>query len=97
MNNINKCENYLDYLSGELSEVSNEKNKLTCASMFCGGGGLDLGFSSAGFDVVFSSDIEKIYCETIKSNLKKDFAEPFDINLLTGEIIKRKLGKILTF
>ncbi|WP_114093800.1 DNA cytosine methyltransferase [Thalassospira xiamenensis] len=95
--NKEKNESYLEYLSRELVFDGCQSNGLTCASMFCGGGGLDLGFTAAGFDVVFSSDLEKIYCDTIKHNLKKDFAEPFDIKDLTGNIIKNKSGKDIDF
>ncbi len=41
------------------------------ASFFSGGGGLDLGFHNAGFDVVFATDVEPRFCETLKSNAGK--------------------------
>lgn len=36
--------------------------------LFSGGGGLDLGFSQAGFSVCFSNDIDENFCKTIKQN-----------------------------
>ncbi|CAH5470691.1 DNA cytosine methyltransferase [Enterobacter cloacae] len=38
---------------------------------FSGGGGLDLGFSAAGFNIILSSDIDAHSCETLKLNQKK--------------------------
>jgi len=37
-------------------------------SLFSGGGGLDLGFESAGFKSILCTDIEQIACETLKAN-----------------------------
>ena len=38
-------------------------------SLFSGIGGFDLGFSYAGFDVVWANDIEKYACETYRANV----------------------------
>jgi DNA (cytosine-5)-methyltransferase 1 len=40
-------------------------------SLFAGGGGMDLGFSAAGFDLLFSSDIDPYSCQTLKINQNK--------------------------
>jgi DNA (cytosine-5)-methyltransferase 1 len=37
-------------------------------SLFAGGGGLDLGFSAAGFTVVYSNDIDHHSCQTLRLN-----------------------------
>jgi len=39
-------------------------------SLFSGGGGLDIGFANAGFEIVASSDVEPHFCETLGSNPK---------------------------
>lgn len=44
-------------------------DKPRVVSLFSGCGGLDLGFHRAGFDIVFSNDIEKSVYETYKHNL----------------------------
>ena len=77
--------------------VPKSKNGLGFASVFCGGGGLDLGFSAAGFKPLFSSDVESNYCETIKKNLGQidHIVEPHDISKLSGIDVKNRVsGKI---
>lgn len=39
-------------------------------SLFSGCGGLDYGFESAGYNIVFRNDIDKYSCETLKMNSK---------------------------
>ena len=41
---------------------------LKTISLFAGGGGLDLGFSAAGFEIVYSTDIDPYSCETLRLN-----------------------------
>jgi DNA (cytosine-5)-methyltransferase 1 len=38
--------------------------KINTVGLFSGGGGLDLGVSAAGFNTVFSSDIDSYSCKT---------------------------------
>jgi DNA (cytosine-5)-methyltransferase 1 len=40
-------------------------------SLFAGGGGLDLGFAAAGFNISFSSDIDEHSCKTLYLNQNK--------------------------
>ena len=47
------------------------KNKYTVVSLFSGGGGLDLGFKNAGFDIIYASDIDKDAVESYKRNVSK--------------------------
>lgn len=37
-------------------------------SVFSGGGGIDLGFKKAGFDILYSTDFFKEACETLEHN-----------------------------
>ena len=38
------------------------------ASLFCGCGGLDLGFHQAGYDIVWANDFDKYAVETYNLN-----------------------------
>lgn len=69
-------------------------NKITTVSLFCGGGGLDLGFSALPeIDLVLSTDIDPHSCNTILMNQRKKCfpCHPViteDIFCLTGDRIK---------
>ena len=45
-----------------------DKNKPIALSFFAGAGGLDMGFTKAGFDIKLSVEIEKKYCSTLMKN-----------------------------
>lgn len=84
-----------DYLA-ELKglRVPRSGNGLGYASIFCGGGGLDLGFALAGYAPLFSSDIEPTYCETISRNLGEGhISEPHDVSELSGDHLDEILPK----
>jgi DNA (cytosine-5)-methyltransferase 1 len=67
-------------------------NGIRVASFFSGGGGLDIGFHLAGFDIVYATDIEPLFCQTLKANRGRYLdgnavAEPRDIrDLQLGEL-----------
>lgn len=42
--------------------------KIRTLSLFSGAGGLDIGFSDLGFDIIESVEIEKKFCETLELN-----------------------------
>jgi len=42
--------------------------KIRTISLFSGGGGLDIGFEKAGFDILFATDFNHECCETLKLN-----------------------------
>lgn len=44
-----------------------KNQKFTVTSLFCGAGGLDMGFENAGFKTIWANDIDKDACETHKS------------------------------
>lgn len=50
---------------------SNDEMQLTALSLFSGGGGLDLGFSAAGFKIGCASDIDPYSCKTLIINSGK--------------------------
>lgn len=47
---------------------SKPQNKPSIVDLFCGAGGLSLGFIEAGFKVVLANDIQDVCCETYKYN-----------------------------
>ncbi|MCL2410884.1 MAG: DNA cytosine methyltransferase [Treponema sp.] len=74
--------------------------RFTCVDSFSGAGGLSLGFSDAGLDILMSFDIEKKCIETLQSNPKyvkhpaicDDIKNMFDGRLL--DIIGLKQGEL---
>lgn len=70
-----------------------KKKELSYISLYCGGGGLDLGFTAAGFKGLFSTDIEGTYCDTISCNLPGHLAEPHDVAHLTGKYVHGRIAK----
>ena len=83
-----------EYLQ-ELDRLSipKEGNGLGYVSVFCGGGGLDLGFASVGFKPQFSSDVVPAYCDTIRQNLMGHLSEPHDITTLSGKTVLERIGE----
>ena len=55
------------------------KKKYTFIDLFSGAGGLSLGFHNAGFDNVFSLDIDSNFCKTYRKNFPKDI-------VISGEV-----------
>lgn len=72
--------------------IPKKGNGLSYASMFCGGGGLDLGFATAGFKPLFSSDVVPTFCQTIHKNLKGHLVEAHDITTLSGKSVLERVG-----
>ena len=65
-------------------------------SLFSGGGGLDIGFATAGFQIVASVEIESAFCKTLEAN--QEFFGP-DHKTICADISKftpadYKLGRI---
>jgi len=60
---------YPDLLSTELPQKSPKSCGLRLASFFCCGGGIDLGFRSAGFELAFANDIFEPAVVTFERNL----------------------------
>lgn len=69
------------------------KNKMRIIDLFCGAGGLSLGFENAGFDVVMANDIDESSIKTFQKNhpnIPGDDIIHGDI----GEFIKNKKGDL---
>lgn len=67
------------------------KNKLL--DLFCGAGGLSLGFERAGFDVVKAVDIDPYSVQTYNTNRGKEVAEVKSVIDIDNDYIK-SLGRI---
>jgi DNA (cytosine-5)-methyltransferase 1 len=72
---------------------------INALSLFAGGGGLDLGFSAANFNIVYSTDIDHHSCETLKLNQNRKnyytehLVEKRDINSLDAAYILKKIER----
>ncbi len=71
-------ETYAERLNREFSSLGGSGKSLL--GLFSGGGGLDLGFSAAGFDVKLSSDVVPEYCKTLEANLPGHLASEIDVS-----------------
>lgn len=45
---------------------------ISAVSIFSGGGGIDLGFEKAGYDIIFATDFWEPACKTLEQNTKKE-------------------------
>lgn len=69
-------------------------------SLFSGGGGLDIGFEKAGFQILFVTDFNHECCETLKINrgitLNKDLVvEEHDITTMDMNILPQNIDLII--
>ena len=48
--------------------TSSKNNKLKAIDLFAGIGGMRLGFQQAGFQIVYSNDVDKYACATYRKN-----------------------------
>lgn len=83
--------NYSAQLEAEFSSLGGSGKQVI--GVFSGGGGLDLGFAAAGFDIVMSSDVVPEYCSTLSNNLPKHAAELIDISKFDFGLAKEKIGR----
>lgn len=61
----------------------------TAVSLFCGAGGMDVGFNRAGFETVWANDFDKDACLTYEKNFGPHVVQG-DINNLLGELVSFK-------
>lgn len=64
-------------------------DKLNYIDLFSGAGGMSLGFDQAGFNHLFSVDIEKSFCETYKANFPNHTLIQNDISKISDDEIKK--------
>ena len=76
--------------------INNEIQPIRTLSLFSGAGGLDIGFSDIGFDIVASVEIEKKFCETLELNTGEGKQFPnSEVNCIDiREFSGNKLGNI---
>ena len=65
----------------------------THVSLFCGGGGLDLGLGFAGFRTVVASDIAPAFVETVTANIPHAVGLVKDTLCLSGEELLEPTGQ----
>ena len=68
-----KIPGWPDKFGDELNKwrQQNLKRNINTLSLFSGGGGLDIGFSDAGFNIVESVEIDRIFAKTLEINSEK--------------------------
>ena len=71
-------------------ETKCDKRRLIGLDLFAGAGGMSLGFTQAGFNVVAAVEIDPIHAETHSRNFPKCVTIQEDICNLTGEAIRKK-------
>ncbi len=60
----------------------------TSIDLFCGAGGMTLGFEQAGFDVLAAFDLEELNSATHKANFPGTRASAVDLSKQTGETLR---------
>lgn len=75
---------------------NNSIKPIKTLSLFSGAGGLDIGFTDIGFDIVSSVEIERKFCETLKLNTGKEkWFQYSDVNCIDiRKFMGKDLGKI---
>ncbi|MDD4376168.1 MAG: DNA (cytosine-5-)-methyltransferase [Clostridia bacterium] len=73
-----------------MERIKHKKYKYRTVSLFSGIGGFDLGFSNAGFDIVWANDFDKYACETFRANINDNIVCG-DINEHLDEIPKHDI------
>ena len=64
-------------------------------SLFSGAGGLDLGFESAGFDIVFANEYDKTIWETYRANFPTTFLETSSITAIKESNLPKKADGLI--
>lgn len=95
------CDNHVpawpDFFGKSVKKYLEDHNipKIRTLSLFSGAGGLDIGFSDIGFDIIESVEIEQKFCRTLELNsgIGKKFENSkvncIDIREFTGEDLGR--------
>ena len=77
---------YPERLARELPQEAPARNGLKLASLFCGAGGVDLGFRSAGWELAYANDYNAEAARSFALNLGHQ-PEVGDVRAVKGERI----------
>jgi DNA (cytosine-5)-methyltransferase 1 len=69
-----------------------KRNRPVAIDLFCGVGGMSLGFEQAGFDVVAGFDSEQRHVDTFQKNFPNSKAVCLDLSTATGVQIRKLAG-----
>lgn len=64
----------------------------TAISLFSGAGGMDIGFSDAGFNVLAAVELDVSCCDTLRSNTVGTKVINQDISTLSGDALLKEVG-----
>lgn len=74
---------WLDNFTNKTKEFYSQKTSIKTLSLFSGAGGLDIGFHDAGFEIISSVEIEKVFSETLRQNSGKGkYFETTEVNCI---------------
>tara|TARA_Y100000588_G_C14266368_1_gene930083 strand:- start:1161 stop:3047 length:1887 start_codon:yes stop_codon:yes gene_type:complete len=59
---------WIPEFTSNIQTFYSKRTKIKTLSLFSGAGGLDIGFHDAGFEIVESVEVEKVFAETLKQN-----------------------------
>lgn len=76
-----------------VKHVYNSQKKLTAIDLFCGAGGLSLGFKNAGIQILAGIDNDKEALETFKQNFPESKAICYDLTSI-GDDLFNQLGHV---
>jgi len=68
------------------------EHELNLLSLFCGPGGLDLGFRWAGFHTELAIDVEEEYIKTFKRNHEDSIVKKWDISVVSVQDLDEIVG-----
>ena len=63
---------------------------MNVVSLFSGGGGIDCGFKDAGFDILYSTDVVQVACDTLEKNRVGQVVECIDIREIDFKNLRSK-------
>ncbi len=78
------------------SNASAEKSlpRLQIISFFCGAGGLDLGFSRAGFDPILAADFDRASVDTHNANSNHKVAVKLDLSKTSANSLHKRISQM---